>query len=269
MAFRQLWLTQSSSGTSCPLTTTPIGRSEWRRSTHAKGFGTWRMLQQLLKWIRQKASKHGPYSAWHWKKTRWSTYKIVWRHAMQGRNSKPFMPSRVPPVELVYTRRCWHCFLMMGTMQSICEWQGENPHKASCSWCRDRWHALQIGAPAQFGYGAGELSVVLETNIDNIIIEELHARIFCWEKRENSVCDGDAKALRLHDGGLKRGIICFYYKKKAHKIADSREGKYAEKKKEKHRKEGHSDHPRALTLYEMRSRKSTGVVDSGASYHIC
>lgn len=69
----QLWLMHSSLWISCSLTGTVFGRCTWRRSSHAKGSGMWRILWQLLWQIQRKASKHWSLSCWPWEKTRWFT----------------------------------------------------------------------------------------------------------------------------------------------------------------------------------------------------
>lgn len=113
------------------------------------------------------------------------------------------------------------------------------------------------------------LSMALETNIDTISVEELHARIFRKEKRPSSVFDADARALRLHDIIPKRDTVCFFCKKKGHKISSCRIDKKSEQRNEGLRNEGLSDDPRALTLHAMKFRQSTWVVGASAGYHIC
>ncbi|CAN8067511.1 unnamed protein product [Agarophyton chilense] len=72
------------------------------------------------------------------------------------------------------------------------------------------------------------LVVALETQIDALSIEDLHARIYREELRQKKMVENEAKALRVQfDGPTKRQnekskIACFYCKKKGHKISECR-----------------------------------------------
>lgn len=116
-----------------------------------------------------------------------------------------------------------------------------------------------------------QLVVTLE-NLENLKIEDVHARIIREEERRKSKIDNSqSTALQSHvkHHPMRKTFKCYYCNKPGHKMAQCRRKKYDDQRKQRTNVPTSSDEKQSYAMIATTNNRSEEwFVDSGASYHI-
>ena len=118
------------------------------------------------------------------------------------------------------------------------------------------------------------LVITLENQIDNINVEDLHARIYREEVRKTSQESSNSYALsawqrpKQYTGRKSKHVRCFYCNKQDHIKSNCFKRKQDEEMKKKNiTSDFHAPH--VFMANEISEESSMWYMDSGASFHIC
>ena len=117
------------------------------------------------------------------------------------------------------------------------------------------------------------LSIALEAQMDEISIDDLHARIYREEARQKAAAGSHAAALSTRSNDTrrprfdKRKMKCYHCGKKGHLRSECRKRKQEEAAANDEKKEDSTAH--AMMCRTSPQLRSCWYVDSGASFHIC
>lgn len=122
------------------------------------------------------------------------------------------------------------------------------------------------------------LVVTLENQVDAMNVEDIHARIYREEVRQECSEEKLSQALSAQVKPVNRGmqysrqVKCFYCDKKGHIKADCWKRKQNEERNTSHYSHGFQNNDGSILMAlesQKKCNQSTWYIDSGASFHIC